>query len=239
MNPKPLILLFSLLLLVTSGCRTLEPTTWQLDSTVNNTVDWDTNKDQNAPVLSLNCVDEFGAHHLLSGLKGFKEPSSNLDRFIASLDIDCIKHIEFGGKYVQDPNAEVNTTTLTTELNFRTTSGEQSIAVEPLQYPVGLMVSHNRKNYISNLQFIFVTEEQGILTDYLDPGSTTSTITDYPDGNGFRLWGTSPKGVNLICGSQQVLTGLRIRPDPSNGKIRMIGLDCQVLRRDESATGED
>ncbi|MEM8485037.1 MAG: hypothetical protein AAF564_05785 [Bacteroidota bacterium] len=226
------------ILLGIQSCKSLEPVTWILEPTIDTSEIWDTNKDPNEPVLSLNCVNTFGANHLMTGLAGFKEPATNLDRFMARLIVDCVEHIEFGGKYLHRPIDNQNPTVLTTYLSFRTGSSEQPIDLESGQLPIGLAVTHTNNNYVKNLQFLYVTENQGILSDYTDPDYTAETITDYPAYPRLQLVGTNPHVTFLQCGSQEVMTGIRVRQNSNNGKIRMVGIHCQLLRRDESATPE-
>ncbi len=227
-----------LILLIFQSCQSTEPVTWILEPSIDFSEMWETNKDVNEPILSLNCVNEFGSNHLMTGLAGFKEPATNLDRFMARLIVDCVEHIEFGGKYLHRPVDEQNPTVLTTYLSFRTGSSEQPIDLESGQLPIGLAVTHTNNNYVKNLQLLYVTEDQGILTDYTDPAFTAETITDYPAHPRLQLVGSQPHISFLQCGSQEVMTGIRVRQNSSNGKIRMVGIHCQLLRRDESATPE-
>ena len=232
--------LLSLLIITLSSCGSLEPVTWQMGSSINASEVWDSGRNPNSPVLSLNCITANGPHHLLTGFNGFKEPASNLDRFMARLTIDCVEHIELAGKYVQKPNAPLNTTVLTTFLSFRTGSSERPINLANGEYPIGLLVTHTGNDYVKNLQFLFVEENGGILTDYTDPGESLDTITDYPSAP-WIVSGPFPQsqGAVLQCASQEVMTGIRIRQNTSNGKIRMVGIDCQRLTRAESATADD
>jgi len=238
MNYLRLPAIIAVATLMISGCTSLDDQSdwrWSVIGPTN-PVDWSTSKASGLTPLSVNCTTLSGGdqHSLLAGVAGFKERSRNADRFIASLNVDCIKYVEFGGRYVQFSarDTDISTTTLTNNLTFRTSSGEIPIRLEGRQVPIGMIVYHHGKKYVMNLQIIWGLEENGVVSDYRDwsDNYTGATLTDYPQVP--RLTLAPPFGVNrsrsLVCPSQNVIKGLRITQS-SNGKIRSVGLDCQLL----------
>jgi hypothetical protein len=220
---------FLLISLVITGCAT---NTWIQGSQSTMSAPWDSGKP--GTVLSADCMIAVGPLHLFGGLKGFKEPRSNLDRFIARLDIGCIEYRNNPSLgLVQTLNS--TTITVTTTSDFRINDGEIPINVGTTGIPVGIRIVHGNKKYVQNMtMMVGSAADDGnggktIIGHGGTGGATGVTIPDYPKP---RLIGSATQrsnSVRLDCPSPQVMTGIELTVDPAKDKIRKVRLICHPI----------
>ena len=223
-------------LALATGCAT---NTFIQGQNTSDTIAWDSGKP--GTPSSIDCLDNTGPRALLAGVTGFKEPSSNLDKFIARLDVICIEYAnqEVLG-YVQTQNTDIVTLTSTTD--FRTGAGEVPVRIASSTVPIGMVVVHGRKSYVKNLYMLFgtiVTDDNGVRsisgygTNLLE--NTTILGPTIPDYTTAQLIGVAgpitrrPNFERLECDSPQVMTGLTIDIDANNNKIRRVQATCAPL----------
>ena len=218
-----------LILLTITGCAT---NTWIQGSQSTMSAPWDSGKP--GTVLRADCMTAVGPLHLLAGLEGFKEPQSNLDRFIARLDIGCIEY-RTNTSLGLTQTANSTRITVTTTSEFRTNDGEIPINVGAIGIPVGIRVVHGNKNYVQNLTLMVgAVADDGkggktIIGHGGSGGATGVTINDYPRP---RLIGSAtqrPNSERLDCPAPQVMTGIELTVDPAKDKIRKLRLICRPI----------
>ena len=233
------------------GCGSLPPVeewTWTLDGSNDpGSPGWYSGKSDHIQHTERNCDASLPTDvALLAGLRGYAKDKGS-DRFMARLDITCRQYTHFAPSFTQvpPPNGLEETYTMTPSDNFvEEDSGRHTLAID--QVPIGLIVYHDGKKHVKNLQLIWGTEDNGVIEGYVNWNAGTSntwqitppTITKYP-GVEFRLAVGGPLSHNpankrrdLLCPSQRVLAGIAVRQN-DKGKIRRIDLKCRLLTNNQ------
>ncbi|MEM7220916.1 MAG: hypothetical protein AAF515_21330 [Pseudomonadota bacterium] len=237
--------------MVLLGCGSLPPVeewTWTLDGSNDpNSPEWYSGKSDHTGHIQWTCPTALGTDvGLLAGLRGYPKDRGS-DRFMARLDVTCRQYTHFAPSFTQvpPPNGQERTVSMTSSTNFITEDSEgHMLAID--QVPIGLIVYHDGKKHVKNLQIIWGTEENGVIEGYVNWNAGTSntwqitppTITRYP-GVEFRLATGGPFSYNplnnrkdLLCPSQRVLAGLAVRQN-DKGKIRRVYLRCRLLTNNQ------
>lgn len=170
---------------------------------------WDSGDTSNTTTTSLNCSTS--SDRVINRLRGFVEPVSNLDNFIARLDLGCQEYTGSNGFY--SPGTEFSIVTIY-QNSFRTPGVTIITPVEENRVAVGVRLTLNGgEDYVQNMQILNTKLKSNGAHDTVS--ATVNRISDY---NGDTR--------DVKCDNFGVLTGLRIRHANSSGKIRSVGVRC-------------
>ncbi|MEM7157664.1 MAG: hypothetical protein AAF799_32790 [Myxococcota bacterium] len=196
------------------------PPQWVLGSNTVN-VEWNSGKTVSlSSWQKLRCVTDHGPGFLLTRLRAFREPASNWDNFTARLRGTCSRYADDDGDFVQTGEH------ITEDIfagNHR--SPGQTTSVEAADdYPVGVLIeTAPGDGYAKTFRLITVSEQaDGSLGDYDDPDYTPGV----PDINVFPIIGPLHW---LQCPDQHVVSGLQLKYDTRNAKIRRLRVRCRSL----------
>jgi hypothetical protein len=189
---------------------------WSVSGSATTPTPWDSGKTSNLSAWqSVTCNSTYGSSYLLNGLTAFKEPTSNLDNFIARLDAKCTEYATNVPTDTYLPTGTSHTDNVFEGL-FR--SGASSIEATGTEYPVGVTIFINAVDgYVKNLQIETASKSGHQITAN---NGTTGWVLDYIH------WDDS---VGLICPDQNVMTGIGVRYDTTKGKIRQMKVFCRPL----------
>ncbi|MEM7155453.1 MAG: hypothetical protein AAF799_21565 [Myxococcota bacterium] len=168
------------------------------------------------------CNADHGPNFLLTDLRAYKEPTSNLDNFIARLEGTCTEYENIDGDFLQ------TSTTATDEVysgNHRL-PGETIAITDPDEYPIGVFFEAGPYDaYIKSFRILKVSEQVGgFLGSYSSPD-----WTGWAPLHGSTFW-IGPL-TQLQCPDQHVMSGLKLKYDTRNGKIRRLRIFCRTLSK--------
>ena len=194
---------------------------WSIDNTTLDSKSWDGGSDSHLTGwYSVGCIDDYGDDYILGGLKVFKEPSGNLDNFVARLDATCRQYEDFDGVY--EPTSVEKSAQIFSG-NHRTPG--QSITVPDGDfYAAGMnFFVNNFDGYVKDIQLLYV----GKLPDSNALGGVTWTY-DVMYESDYAL-GYNGTEIHRQCPDQEVITSVSVRYSTNNGKIRQIKFGCRPL----------
>lgn len=187
-------------------------------------VEWDSGKTTSlSSWKKVFCNADHGPNFLLTDLRAYREPASNWDKFTARLKGTCTEYENDGDEFVQTAN------TATDEVfsaNHRL-PGETTAITNSTEYPAGLQLLNGPGDaYVQQFSILRVSEGAGgFLGDY-----SNSLITPIvPAMTPLGLMGPVP---TVQCPDQHVMSGLRLKYDTRNGKIRRVRIFCRTLSRE-------
>lgn len=198
------------------------PPPWTLGSSKVG-VEWNSGKTTSlSSWQTLRCVTDHGPGFLLTGLRAFREPASNWDNFTARLRGSCSRYVNDNGDFIQTGER------VTEDIfagNHRS-PGETTSITNADDYASGMLIeTAPGDGYVKTLRLFTVSEQaDGTLGDYDDPDSTPGV----PEINVFPIIGPLHW---LECPDQHVVSGLKLKYDTRNGKIRRLRLLCRSLTR--------
>ena len=212
------------------------PSYWQTFTGITPlTVAWSSGATSNLSAWkTLDCGAKYGVRYFLDGVTVYREQSSNLDEFIARMDVMCRNYTfsDFG----TGPSGGVKLASVY-GLKYRTPSYSESVrnasiipsdnsgdycaqsATSSGPFPMGMKLAiDSGGNYVKNvgLHFGCYDTSRGYL--FLHDGDMDLTIPNY-----------SGNTVHLDCSPGYVSTGVAVRYDTGNGKIRDIKVLCMDL----------
>lgn len=177
-----------------------------------------------SPWVSLDCQPSSSPFHLLAGLKAWREPAGNWDRFIAKLEAHCYEYSFLGATLSQtgafDPFILYPASTYPVP--------EDSIGIPSVTVPIGVRLRVNRfDGYVKN-----VAMRYGKVVG-VGPNAFIEGYDDDADDDGYEDiltgdWATSLPGSPidyLKCPEQYVVTSISVRPT-AEGKIRALRIQC-------------
>ena len=203
---------------------------WRLGS-AETSVSWSSGKDNDlSEWKTVDCVSEYGPRFLLTGLIGFREPSSNLDNFVARLKATCT---ELDGK-------STHTASVFTSANHRDTAYEldaldwraRSEFICPGYFDAGpkgmigtVTIGTNRGNdHVKNVRFFLRCAR--LFGDSFISWTTVGDTNQMIGERGYEMFDR----VQLSCPSDdRVVTGIQLRFELGRGKIRDLRLFCRQL----------
>ncbi len=170
------------------------------------------------------CNTNYGPNSLLTDLRAYREPSANWDNFTARLRATCTEYDnDDDGDFVQT----TDTATFDVYSGNHRTPGETTAITAAAEYPAGVLMENAiGDGYVKTFRVLRVWEQpSGFLGSYNNPW-LTAPVPGMP--------GIPPIGPleTLLCGDQQVMTGLRLKYDTRNGKIRRLGIYCRTLSKE-------
>lgn len=209
-----------------------EPSFWTVGPAIVATPTWSSGSTKNLSAWKiLDCTTKLGGQATLRDLRLYREPSSNLDNFVARLDGRCA---ELTYACENCPSVEVGTYATLYSGNYRPGAtllsaqnahpSEHNVDAGP--FPSGLSLRLDLfAGYVKDLK-LFATWGNAY-----EPYGTYTLVNYYGGATGWAwgLDGTMDAPTDLRCGYGQVLTGLRLRYDVTNGKIRDVRLQCRSL----------
>lgn len=193
------------------------PRGWYVQSAADTSVEWDSGKTKRlSSWRTVDCYEENGAAWLARGLRAWAEPGKNLDAFVAKLSLTC-------GEFRTDDLHFRATTTKDYHRVYESRHGTKDgkRLVQAHELPVGIYMKVNRMDgYVYGMSMGWVELiEEGRYGYWQTPNWDTSVV---PHRHG--------KVEELRCPVGQVLSGLSLRYDTRNGKIRRVRLVCRELR---------
>ncbi|MCH9685743.1 MAG: hypothetical protein K0V04_30200 [Deltaproteobacteria bacterium] len=202
----------------------LDDEQWETGET-NDYIEWDSGKTNSlSSWKKAYCYTNHGPNFLLTDLRAYREPSSNWDNFTARLRATCTE-------YDNDSNTDFvqtsDTATIEVYSGNHRTPGETTAITVSDEYPAGVLMENAvGDGYVKTLRILKVSEQSsGFLGSYGNP-FLTAAVPGMPN--------LPPVGPlrTLACADQQVLTGLRLKYDTRNGKIRRVGIYCRTLSKE-------
>jgi hypothetical protein len=209
-----------------------ESSWWTVGPTVVATKSWSSGKTSSlSGWKSIDC-STWSSQGVLRDLRAYKEPSGNADNFIARLDARCAEHTYSCANCPSPVEIQSSYTTLYSG-NYRTGSFSLSSTSavsygweSTVFFPAGLALRLNSgKDYVKSLSFHaiagradWIESNNGYWLANLDYSGTSSIIPEYSDSGSF---------ADLDCGNGRVATGLKLRYDVTNGKIRDLQVQCR------------
>jgi|GEM_PF-2570913 len=209
-----------------------EPSFWTVGPSIVTTPTWSSGSTKNLSAWkSLDCTQKLSGQATLRDFRLYREPKSNLDNFVARLDGRCA---EMTYECENCPAVEVGTYATIYSGNHR-----------PGAWPLSALDADPSVNgcdagpYLSGLS-LQLDLFRGYVKDvraYATWGSAYSPYGTYTLVNyygGATHWttgldGTMDAPTDLRCGTGSVATGIRLRYDVTNGKIRDLQLQCRRL----------
>jgi hypothetical protein len=195
---------------------------WIIDGTRVRTVEWDSGHSNNlSSWKKATCTNSYGPNYLLTRVRAWREPSANLDNFIAKLTARCTDFQVQGGIHLEQTD-DYDWVAVYAG-SYRHTSGYTSQLVH-LEYPIGLRISINPGwDYVKDAQLLFGSAAGNVpnfhLASYAFPRHTTWVLDN----------GAHNTTRELLCEDQYVLTGLALKYSTQNGKIRRIKIYCRQM----------
>jgi hypothetical protein len=174
---------------------------------------------QLSPWKGVLCSDQIGSERLLVKLQGFREPSLNLDNFVARLRATCRNYAADDPLPYSVGFPVVDETDLVFTSDHRDTdtgTAEVVIGGNGDDVPVGIRVKFNDfDGYLKDFQMLYrVAFDTGLEV----PVQNTSYAMD--------LGGSEH---TLLCPTDFALTGVEVRNSTNTGKVRVIRAKCSLL----------
>jgi hypothetical protein len=188
-------------------------------------VDWDSGKTGHlSDWKQVTCAATYGSSYLLTGLKAYQEPKSNLDNFIARLEAECTRYATTNGFTAQVSGGTAQHLDRVFTEDHRT-PGTLTHINNAADLPVGIGYRVNAgDDYIKNVSIRigdpFAAEPDNV-TVFEWPSTATPWANDYDDA------GINNYVKNLHCPNVHVLTGIGVRHATRNGKIRRLRIFCR------------
>jgi len=172
--------------------------------------------------VGVDCSNQIGSERLLVRLKGWREPSLNLDNFVARMTATCrnyealpVWHYAVGFPVVD----ETDTVFSSDHRDTDTGAAEVVIGGVGNDVPVGIQVKVNELDgYVKDFKLLYRVP----FVDGLESGAAQAT------SYAMELGGTEH---TLECPADNALTGVQVRYSTNTGKIREIRARCNVLVR--------
>lgn len=177
------------------------------------------------------CYTTYGSNYFLVAMQAWREPSANLDTFVARLKASCTEYVPYNGDDLeQDDSTKV--TELVYEGNYRSETGTTEIFGD-LQFPAQVILNLNAgSDYVRDLTLRRVHKSS--LGDFLE-SYTNPDWTDFALGIGANFAPAGAAGTNdvvLTCPEQHVIVGMGLKYELSSGKIRRFKINCRTLTHD-------
>ncbi|HRC57900.1 MAG TPA: hypothetical protein PKU97_18360 [Kofleriaceae bacterium] len=175
----------------------------------------------------LTCYSTYGERYLLTSLQVWREPSGNLDNFIARLKARCTEYVPYDGDALeQDDSTEV--TNLLYEGEYRSDNGTTRVSVDR-QFAGGLLLNLNPVGHDYVRDVMLSRLHKSSVGNFLEEAPWGDQIHMALGNAGAIIPGSAQNYAYLGCPEQFVVTGLALRYDQSNGKIRNIKIYCRSL----------
>jgi len=167
----------------------------------------------------VNCPDNVGSERLVVKLTASREPSSNLDNFIARLTATCRKYVAddplpYG---VAFPTTDDTLVVYTEPHNTPGASTEVVIGGNGVNVPTGVRLKVNELDgYVKDVKLLYRVAASTGLTSAVQE---TAYITG--------LSGT--ERPRMECPTDYALTGIKVNHSLNSGKIRNFRIECNRL----------
>lgn len=187
---------------------------WSVGTSASNTR-WDSGLNANLSAWEyIHCNLDYGDEYMLTDINVYQEDLADPDEFIARMAGVCR---EFD---LPDPDlprtGTIVSKTIFTE-NFR--SGAFRAQVPEWNYPIGVQLKVNSAStYVKDVRILYA------------PANAARTALDLASASR-TPWAIGYAGITetLSCPAQQVMTGLDLRHDEVEGKIRVLEIHCRPL----------
>ncbi|WP_437902041.1 hypothetical protein WME95_25585 [Sorangium sp. So ce327] len=191
--------------------------TWTVSNAADNER-WDSGLNANLSAWEyIHCHIDNGAGFMLTDLSAFQEPLTEPDEFIARMSGVC-REFDLLLPNLPRTGAIDAETIFSWPGGFRT--GALSTAIPVANYPTGLRLKVDGANtYVKDVRINYAPRNAANTALDLAASSHTSYAIGYAGNN-----------VTLNCPAQQVLTGLDLRYDTVEGKIRVLEIHCRALQ---------
>jgi hypothetical protein len=181
---------------------------------------WDSGKTKNLSSFSYAlCPANYGGERLVVKFVGHREPSANLDNFIARLSAVCRRYGADQGAlpYAVADNPPDDDTKLLSSADYK--SGAQSTEVEVGgngdRVPVGVRLQVNTNEYVKDIQLLY---RVATTTGLGSARQETKTMT-----------GLSGHDEVRECPTDYAMSGVRVKYSTDSGKIRVFQIECHRL----------
>lgn len=166
---------------------------------------------------SVDCVGNVGGdNELITSIRAYKEPSSNLDNFVAKLGQTCTNYETLATElYGPDSGTSVNANVFTGP-NFRSGVLTSNVPLQVNTVATGVRLVVNTNSYVKDIRVR--TKSWSGTTFNTTSSVTRDTATGYGGSN-----------VTLDCPTGYVLTGQAVRYSTNTGKIRRYRIHCHEL----------
>jgi hypothetical protein len=195
--------------------------TYQLDYTADAvTRQWDSGKTKNLSSFQYAlCPANYGGERLIVKFVAHREPSANLDNFIARLSAVCRRYGADQGwvPYGVADNPPDDDTKLLSTADYK--SGAMSTEVEVGgngdRVPVGVRLQVNQNEYVKDIQILY---RVATATGLGSARQETKTMT-----------GLSGHDEVRECPADYAMSGVRVKYSTDSGKIRLFQIECHPL----------
>ena len=195
---------------------------WIIDGTRVQTVEWDSGHTNNlSSWKKATCTASYGPNYLLTRVRAWREPSANLDNFIAKLTARCTDYqVQDGVHLKQTDNYDW---VAVYDGSYRDTSGYTS-KLGDFNYPFGVRISTNPGlAYVKDIRLLFGgtggVQPNFYLQSYANPQVSLWALDN----------GAHNTTHDLLCPDQNVMTGLALKYSTQNGKIRRLKIYCRQM----------
>ncbi len=161
----------------------------------------------------------------VTGIRMWREPSSNADNFVAKMDVECTQYqlAYRNGDLFNEPTGTRTASNVFTA-NHRSTNHRYRLPDASEAFVTALAVFH--KSYVNGISAYASAVTHSSDGDVLNDDHA---INLNRTGSGFSI-GSFPFNVEVLeCPAQQALQGISLRYDTRNGKIRRVRMDCRRL----------
>lgn len=192
---------------------------------------WDSGKNDHLSAwMKLDCSTKLGRQFLLEKVIAFREPAANADNFVAKLRGVCTE-FEYTARNGRKSDSKTVPQTIYEEKHrtpgfTATARSDFGFAHDIDGLPRGVTIRLDLgQNYIKNIGVLGLSAKYQFGAVSYRPHPFTDLAFD-ASGIGFVF----NKATSLECPTGWVMSGLELRYDDRNGKIRKVRVSCRELK---------